>query len=131
MKHGFELDFTISNSKARLKNPIYFFVLLPCSGRCSFLFQKLPKKSTKTPRQPKGVDAFLEILNSHEASRKAPLTNAKGAFSWSLAEYAIGGRCCWGGVARLESHFRWAQNELDLWGNHSKLGCFRFISLVS
>ncbi|CAL1163053.1 unnamed protein product [Cladocopium goreaui] len=38
-----------------------------------------------------GVDAFLEILRSHEASAKAPLTNAKGAFSWSLAEYAMGG----------------------------------------
>lgn len=38
-----------------------------------------------------GVDAFLEILRSHEASSKAPLTNAKGAFSWSLAEYAMGG----------------------------------------
>ena len=26
-----------------------------------------------------GVDAFLEILNAHESSRKVPLTNAKGA----------------------------------------------------
>lgn len=38
-----------------------------------------------------GVDAFLEILRSYEASAQAPLTNAKGAFSWSLAEYAMGG----------------------------------------
>ena len=28
---------------------------------------------------PKGVDAFLDILNAHESSRKVPLTNAKGA----------------------------------------------------
>ena len=49
------------------------------------------KSMTGSPSNSPGVDAFLEILRGHETSAKAPLTNAKGAFSWSLAEYAMGG----------------------------------------
>jgi len=67
-----------------------------------------------------GVDAFLEILNAHESSRKVPLTNAKGAFSWSLAEYAVGGMLYFNKqLPKLERH-----KEMQRW-DRFQMNCLR------